>query len=147
MRRLLERAIADERGGTAVELALTVTVFMAVVLGGVDYGLYLWTANALQQTAIQTARCMGVLASGCVDASRAYSSANTAAFAQGVAAGYGLTLPTSAVAPNAVAGCGGQGTDNSSVTLSYTFTGIAPGLLPGIKSSSMSAQACFPNQT
>lgn len=146
MSRLLQRAARDESGATAAELALTLTAFMLLVLGGIDYGLYLWTANALQQTAIQTARCMGVLSSGC-SASGAYSSTNATTFAQGVASGYGLTLPTANISLSVAGACGATGTDNASVTISYTFSGIAPGMMPGIQSQAMSAQACFPNQT
>jgi Flp pilus assembly protein TadG len=146
MKRVLARAARDESGASAVELALTLTAFMLLVMGSIDYGLYLWTANALQQTAIQTARCMGVLQTGCT-AAHAYSSTNTTTFAQGVASGYGLTLASADLNLSIAAGCGGQGTDNSSVTISYTFTGIATGLIPGISSKAMTAQACFPNQS
>ena len=146
MRRFLGRTARDESGASAVELALTLTVFMLLVMGCIDYGLYLWTANALQQTAIQTARCMGVVQTDCSSA-HAYSSSNTTTFAQGVAAGYGLTLTSGDLNLSAAAACGGTGTDNSSVTISYTFNGIATGLIPGISSKAMTAQACFPNQS
>ena len=146
MRRFLRRAARDDGGAAAAELALTMTAFMLLLMGGIDYGLYLWTANALQQTAIQTARCMGVLQSGC-SSGGAYSSTNAATFAQGVASGYGLALTSGDLKLNASTACGGQGTDNSSVTISYTFSGIAPGLVPGINSKAMTAQACFPNQS
>ena len=146
MRRFLLRAVRDESGGSAAELALTLTAFLALMIGGIDYGLYLWTANALQQTAIQTARCMGVLQSGCSTAG-AYSVSAATTFAENLASAYGLTLTSANISLNAAAACGGQGADNSSVTLSYTFTGVAPGLVPGISSKPVTAQACFPNQS
>jgi Flp pilus assembly pilin Flp len=139
------RAARDEGGASAVELALTVTVFMLLLMGGINYGLYLWTANALQQTAIQTARCMGVLQTGC-QVGRAYSSSSTTTFAEQVAAGYGLKLTGANLALSAGAPCGGQGMGNSSIKITYAFVGIAPGLTPGL-SNTMRAQACFPNQS
>lgn len=145
MRRFLQRAARDEGGASAVEMALTVSIFMALTMGCIDYALYLWTANALQQTATRTARCMGVLQTDCAIA-HAYSSSATTTFAEQVGAGYGLKLGVANFYISAGDPCGGQGGDNSHVIINYKFTGIALGLMPGI-TGAMTAQACFPNQT
>lgn len=141
--RPFRRAARDEAGSTAVELALTLGLFIMMLLGGLDYGLYLWTANALQQTAIQTVRCMGVLQTDCV-VQRTVNPIKTSTFAEGVASGYGVTLTSSNFAYSTAAACGGVGSDNSQVTINYTYTGIAP-ILPGVPSA-MQATACFPNR-
>jgi Flp pilus assembly protein TadG len=141
----LRRFIASEHGGSAVELSLVVTAFCMVLLGAVEYGWYMWSANALQQTALQTARCMGILQSDCAP-SRTYSSTSTTTFARTIAAGYGVNVPTSGVALNINATCGGA-TNLSQVTLTYTYQSSVPILLPGLSSSPLTAQACFPNQT
>jgi Flp pilus assembly protein TadG len=143
MKRLV-RTFADDRGGAAVEMALTITAFILLLLGGLDYGYYLWTANALQQTASRTARCMGVLQTNC-SVARAYNASNTTAFAEQVGAGYGLALSASNITLTTATTCGGQGTNNAQVTISYTFPAMSAGLMPGV-SGAMSAQACFPSQ-
>jgi len=141
--RILARAARDEAGATAVELALTLSIFTMMLLGGLDYGLYLWTANALQQTAIQTVRCMGVLQSDCT-IQRTVNPTKTRNFAQGLASAYGVTLTTNNFTFNTATSCGGVGTDNSQVTITYTYAGVTP-ILPGVPST-MTAQACFPNR-
>lgn len=138
------RFLADERGGTTVEFSLIMTTLFLLLFGVVEFGWYLWTANALQQTAIQTARCMGVLNSSCASG-RAYSASNTTAFAQQMAASYGVTLPSTGVSLSAAATCAGV-TGFSQVTLSYTFNTVVPNLVTGLSSVAMTTKACFPNQ-
>jgi Flp pilus assembly protein TadG len=141
----LRRFLASEHGGSAVEFSLVVTSFCMVLLAAVEYGWYMWSANALQQTALQTARCMGILQSDCAP-SRVYSSTSTTAFARGIAAGYGVNVPAAGVALDINASCGGA-SDLSQVTLTYSYQSSAPILLPGLSNSPLTAQACFPNQT
>jgi len=144
--RPLRSAVGDDSGATAVEFAGVLTLFLVLVLGCLHYGLYLWTANALQQAANRTARCMGVLQSDC-SAARAYSSSKTKTFTKAVAAGYGVTLASSNLTLAPATSCGGQGSNNSSITINYSFSGLAPGLLPGTGSTALTASACFPNQS
>ena len=137
--------LADERGGTAVEFSLVITALFMLLFGVLEFGWYLWTANALQQTAIQTARCMGVLNTSCAPG-RAYSSTSTTSFAQQIAAAYGISLPTADVTLSAGATCAGVA-NFSQVTLSYSFTTLVPNLVTGLSSVAMTSQACFPNQS
>lgn len=143
--RSLRRFVASQDGGSAVEFSLVVTAFCMVLLAGAEYGWYMWSANALQQTALQTARCMGILQSDCAPG-RTYSATSTTTYAQGLAAGYGVSVPQSGVALNTNATCGGA-PNLSQVTLTYTYQSSAPILLPGLSSSPLTASACFPNQT
>jgi Flp pilus assembly protein TadG len=141
----LDRFSRDQRGGSAVEFSLVVTAFLLIVLGVIEYGWYLWTANALQQTAILTARCMGVLQTSCAP-SRTYSATSTTTYAQQLAGAYGISVPASAVALNTSATCGGA-SNLSQVTISYTYHSSVPLVLPGIASSPLTETACFPNQS
>jgi Flp pilus assembly protein TadG len=141
----LSAFLADRRGGSAVEFSLVVTSFCLVLLAAVEYGWYMWSANALQQTALQTARCMGILQSDCAP-SRTYSATSTTTYARGLAAGYGVNVPAAGVALSTSATCGGAA-GFSQVTLSYTYQSSAPILLPGLSTSPLTATACFPNQS
>ncbi len=105
----------------------------------------MWTANALQQTAIQSARCMGVVATNCASGA-AYSSTNTLSYVQSVASTYGVTVPTAGVTLSRAATCGGA-SGFSQVTINYTFRTAVPNLITGLSSVAMTQQACFPNQT
>jgi Flp pilus assembly protein TadG len=134
-----------EDGGSAVEFSLVVTSFCMVLLAGAEYGWYMWTANALQQTALQTARCMGILQSNCAP-SRAYSATSTTTYARNLAAGSGVSVPAANVSLNINATCGGA-SNLSQVTLTYSYQSSVPILLPGLSSSPLTAQACFPNQS
>ena len=137
--------LADERGGTSVEFSLIITTLFLLLFGVIEFGWYLWTANALQQTAIQTARCMGVLNTSCASG-HAYSASSTTTYAQQVASAYGISLPTSGVTLSVAATCAGVA-DFSQVTLSYNFQTLVPNLITGLSSVAMTSQACFPNQT
>jgi Flp pilus assembly protein TadG len=139
MRRLLK----CRRGATAVEFALVATPFLLLVVGGVEFGRMEWARQGLQQVAIQGARCMGVLQSSCA-ASGAYSSGNTQTYLQGVGAKFGLTLAPSNMTLNRAASCAGL-SGFSSVSLTYTFDSVVPGLVSMLGSKTMTASACFPN--
>jgi Flp pilus assembly protein TadG len=141
---MIRRFLTDVRGGTAVEFSMVITTLFLLLFGIIEFGWYLWTANALQQTAIQTARCMGVLSSGCASGG-AYSSASAVSYAQGVASAYGVSLPSADVSLNAAATCAGVA-DFSQVTLSYTFKTLVPNLVTGLSNVAMTSSACFPNQ-
>ena len=142
---LARRWLADQGGAAAGEFSVVVLTMFTLLFGVTEFGWYMWTANALQQTAIQGARCMGVLASNCASGS-AYSSTNTTSYVQSVATTYGITVPTAGVVLSSSASCGGA-TGFSSVTINYTFQTAAPTLIPGLSSVAMTEAACFPNQS
>ena len=144
IRRRLRDLPGHRGGGGAVEFALVLGPLIFLILGAMEYGRLLWTKQALEETAIAGARCMGVLATGCA-ASGAFSATNATAYIQGVASGFSLTVPTANVALNRAATCAGVA-GFSSVSISYTFQAAVPVLL-GAASSAMplTATACFPN--
>ena len=142
---LARRWLADQGGAAAVEFSVVVLTMFTLLFGVTEFGWYMWTANALQQTAIQGARCMGVLATNCASGS-AYSSSNTTSYVQSVASTYGVTVPTAGVVLSNSANCGGA-TGFSSVTINYTFQTAVPNLITGLSSVAMTEAACFPNQS
>lgn len=134
------------RSGTAaVEFALILLPFMLLVFGGIEFGRLIWTRNALQQTAVATARCMGVrqppcATSGAVDVARAVT------FARTRARSYSVAITTSAVVATASGTCSGQG-GFSRVTISTNFVTVVPLLVTAIgRTSPTTVTACFPNQ-
>ncbi|HEX4098332.1 MAG TPA: TadE/TadG family type IV pilus assembly protein [Caulobacteraceae bacterium] len=142
---LFRRWLSDTKGGAAVEFSAVIMTMFTLLFGVTEFGWYMWTANALQQTAIQGARCMGVLASNCASSS-AYSSTNTMSYVQNVASTYGVSVPTADVTLSTSATCSGNG-DFSSVTINYTFKTVVPNVITGLSSVPLTEQACFPNQT
>jgi len=146
IRRRLRGLTGDRSGASAVEFALVLGPLVFLILGAMEYGRLLWTKQALQETAIAGARCMGLLATGCASGG-AYSSTNATTYIQGVASGFTLAVPTANVTLNRAATCAGI-SGFSSVSISYTFQAAVPVLL-GSASSAMplTATACFPNDS
>ncbi len=142
---LIRRWLLDRSGGAAVEFSAVILTMFTLLFGVTEFGWYMWTANALQQTAIQSARCMGVVATNCASGA-AYSSTNTLSYVQSVASTYGVTVPTAGVTLSRAATCGGA-SGFSQVTINYTFRTAVPNLITGLSSVAMTQQACFPNQT
>jgi Flp pilus assembly protein TadG len=142
-RRRIRRLARDRRGASAVEFALVIGPFMLVLFGVIEFGRLLWTLNALQETAIAGARCMGVLNSACA-ASGAYSSTNATTFVRSTASGWGVGLTAANVSLNNSTSCAGV-TNFSQVTITYTFQSVIP-LVSQLASYPISVNACFPNQ-
>ena len=142
---LWRRWAHDAGGGAAVEFSAVILTLFTLMFGVTEFGWYMWTANALQQTAIQAARCMGVLSTSCASGA-AYSSSNTLSYVQQVASTYGVTVPSAGVTLSRAASCGGA-SGFSTVSINYTFTTVVPNLITGLASVPMTEQACFPNQS
>ena len=141
----IRRWLADQAGGTAVEFSLVITTMFTLLFGVTEYGWYMWTANALEQTAIQAARCVGVLNSNCASGA-AYSSARSVSYVQSVASTYGITVPNAGVTVTNATTCAGA-SNFSKVTINYTFQTLVPNLVTGLSSVAMTQAACFPNQS
>lgn len=133
-------------GATAVEFALVVAPLLTLIFGGIEFGRILWTRNAMQQTAIATARCMGVHQAPCailqvVDVTKSI------AFARSNALGLSVAIPAAGVAVTPSGTCGGQ-SGFALVTLTVTFRTAVPKLLTSLgQNPVLVTNACFPNQT
>jgi Flp pilus assembly protein TadG len=142
-RRRIRRLGSDRGGASAVEFALIIVPFTLVMFGVIEFGRLLWTLNALQETAIAGARCIGVLNTSCA-ASGAYSSTNATNFIKSTASGWGVTLATSNITVSNAAACAGVG-DFSQVTITYNFVTVVPALTQ-LANKPLAVNACFPNQ-
>lgn len=147
MRRLLRKLAASTRGAAAVEFAMVLGPLLLLMIGVVEYGRLLWAREALQETAVAGARCMGMSATSCASGG-AYSSTSTTTYVEGVANNWGLTLTGSNITLSNSGACAGVSAPNafSSVTLTYTFQSVVPLSLLGMSSAAnLSTTACFPN--
>jgi Flp pilus assembly protein TadG len=142
-RRRLIQAAAGRSGASAVEFALVVFPLMLVIFGVIEFGRAMWTREALQETAIAGARCMGVLNSNCTTG-RTYSASSTTAYIQTVARAWGIALPSTGVTLDRNATCAGV-SGFSSVSLNYTFQAVTTGPLGA--GAPLTARACFPNNS
>ena len=146
IRSQLRRFRRSAAGASAVEFALVVTPFILLVFGVTEYGRLLWTRTAIQETAIATARCMGVKQTSCATTG-AYSQSKTNTFIQSQAHSWSITIPNSAVALDQSTSC--QGVSGfSRVAINVTFQTAVPILLGSLANGvALSAVACFPNQS
>jgi len=146
MTRRWRKLLTARDGVVAMEFAITATSLMMLTLGTIEFARLLWTQEALDATAIQTARCIGVLSSSCASAG-AYSSSDTKTYAEQVSSGWGITLTDGDITPTASVASGTcQG--DAQVSITYTFQSVVPGLLTMLSGgAALTSQACFPNQT
>jgi Flp pilus assembly protein TadG len=143
---LFHRFGKDRRGATAVEFSLVVLPLMMLMIGVLEFGRAFWTREALQQTATASARCMGLLATGCAKAGQ-YDAATTQSFVQANLQGWGVSVPTSGIQLNRAAACAGV-SGFSSVSISTTFNTAIPA--PGTSAGApivLTGSACFPNNS
>jgi Flp pilus assembly protein TadG len=137
---------SDRNATTAVEFAICALAMVLIVVGFVEFGRLVWTLEALQETASEGARCMGLRASACASAG-VYSSANTKNYVVTLAASRGVVITTAVVSLSNTATCGGA-SGFSQVSINYQFVTVAPELLTSLVNGFVvPASACFPNNS
>ena len=127
MKRTL-RIFACERGATAVELGIILTVFLSMLLGIINIAMVLWTQGSLHYAAEKAARCAAVASTSC--------STTTLIQTYALDQYYGLSLGGTNPFTYSATGCG------NTVTASYTYSLAIP--LVGTYSLPLSATACSP---
>lgn len=135
---MVRRFLRDTRGAAAVEFALVAAPFLLLILGTIEYGRLLYLHHAVEETAIEGARCAGVVEPGCA-ANGAYDATSARRHIVERASGKGLTIATSDVAIDRSATCAGM-EGFSRVTVAYDLPTPLPFQFVG------TAAACFPNQ-
>jgi Flp pilus assembly protein TadG len=139
IRDVLARFKCDTRGVAAVEFGIVIVPLLLFMFGIIEFSRAYWAKEALQQTAVDTARCMGLglSTSGCT------STSGGQAYAVSVGNTWGLTIPTSNVTITTATTCGGV-SGFVTVHITYTFKTVVPDLIAGLFNDTLYASACFP---
>jgi Flp pilus assembly protein TadG len=136
----LARLKCDKRGVAAIEFAIVSVPLLLFMFGIIEFSRAFWAKEALQQTAVETARCMGLglATNGCT------STAGGQAYAVSVGNSWALTIPTSNVTITTGTTCGGV-SGFVTVQITYTFHTVVPHLIAGLFNDTLRASACFPS--
>ncbi len=123
------RVALDRSGTTAIEFALLAPILFTLVLGGIEFGRFIWTQAALDYAVQEGARC-GIYNPDnlCSTGSEVQTFAADAAPQ--------LKFPATIFTVNSAASCGYQ------VSASYPYPYLIQGLAP--VSPTLTASACFP---
>jgi Flp pilus assembly protein TadG len=136
--------VAAVAGTTAIEFGALAPVLMMTSFGIYEFGRWSWTLEALQEAASRGARCAAIGQAAC-ESSGAFNSGNTVTYVQGVAAGWGLTVPSGDITANNSTSCGGV-SGFSQVQISYVFTSVVTKIVPtGTSGTTLTLSSCYPN--
>jgi Flp pilus assembly protein TadG len=139
----------DRSAVTALEFALLAVPLMILLFGTVEFGLLFWAKEALQMTAIEGARCIGVRAPSCASGGT-YSQASATNYIESVASAWGISLTAADLTltqSTTTGACSGLSASMSEVTINYTFQNAVPGLLTMLAgNNTLTGHACFPKQ-
>ena len=128
--------LADTRGAAALEFAFASTALMLLVFGVAEVGRMVWTRQALQGAAAETARCLAI---GSVNCPSGAAYAGTAAANRGIS-----DVQTSMVAVAASDPCGSTSGNFTKVTIAYPYASVVPLLIP-VRAGGLTVSACFPH--
>jgi Flp pilus assembly protein TadG len=127
--------VRDDRGGTALDMALVMPVYLLIILGIFAVSFLLWTENCIQYAVEQAARCASVDVIDCgtagvPDATKVQNAA--------IAWTYGIltSADTAKVTVNLGVACAAGITGNA-VAIHYSVTFF-------VISTSVAAEACYP---
>ena len=142
--RLLFQFARCRSAATAVEFGFVALPLILCIFGIIEFGRLMWTREALQQTAIVGARCMGLVQNNC-GTSGVYNASLATNFVEAQAAAWSIKLTPSNITLNTTATCAGLG-GFSQVSIVYTFNTLVPALIKALAGGTqLSATACFPN--
>lgn len=132
----MRRLLSDRRGVTAVEFALVAPVFMMFMFLIIDGARAVWTYQALQEVATNSARCAALGVTGCKTSGDVQSYAVARAAANGVKLTAGAVTLTNAATCSSVAGM-------TKVAISSAYQGASTKLLPS-SVTTLNTESCFP---
>jgi Flp pilus assembly protein TadG len=133
LRAILRFARARD-GNSAIEFAIVAPVFLALMLGTMEFARLFWTQSTLQQAVQAAARCASVNTTTCDNAT------DTATYAANQM--YGLSISSSVFTATLNTTCGSNTGNKVSASLAFTF--IAKGLIPSGWNPTLTASSCFP---
>ncbi|RST82789.1 pilus assembly protein [Aquibium carbonis] len=132
-------------GTVAVEMALLALPLFMLLFGTIEYSRVYWAGQALRETAVKSARCMGIMSEPCSE-SDVYSEKKTIDYVTKEAEALGIRLLAADISLAKDATCWGQ-PGFSKVSVSYDFESPLRELVEAIgRGATLTAEACFPNQ-
>lgn len=132
----MRRLLSDRRGVTAVEFALVAPVFLMFMFLIIDGARAVWTYQALQEVATNSARCAALGVTGCKTSADVQSYAVARAAASGVKLTAAAVTLTNAATCSSVAGM-------TKVAISSAYQGASTKLLPS-SVTTLNTESCFP---
>lgn len=127
--------LGDKRGAAAIEFAFASMALMTLVFGIVEMGRMLWTRQALQGAAAETARCLAI---GSLQCQSGGAYAATAAANRGISG-----LQSSMVTVSVNDPCGSGSGNFTKVTIAYPYASVVPAFVSA-PTGGLTATACFP---
>ena len=138
MAKLAFRLGRDRRGTTSLEFVLVAPLLILFLIGIIETSLMLWTWQAIDAVAVDTARCVAIGSTTCASPqSYAVQRANT----------YGIGSMTSGevtVVTNSTACSAPNGTTMVQVSVAMPFAALTTYLAP-LFPSTLKANACYPS--
>ena len=132
-------------GTAAIEFAVLSVPFLGLCMAVVEFGRACWTMEALQESAAQGARCVGVQSSPCYSGG-SYSATSTTTYVQNVASGWGVSVPSADITPTQSTTCGGV-SGFAQVQVSYTYSTVVGALIPSLQNFPINVTSCFPDNS
>ena len=129
-------AIADARGATAVEFALVAPVLLAFIMLLIEGGRMEWTRQAIQEVAVNTARCMAVGQTECT------TDAGIVRYARQRGNDWGVSMAAATITPSVNQTCNSVG-GMRRVDISLPYRSAVGKLIPAVPQE-LSAASCFP---
>jgi Flp pilus assembly protein TadG len=131
----------DVAGVVALEFAICAPVLFWLIFCTIDVGIATWMWQVLEATASEAARCAGINATACKNATTAPINTQTYAVSAATALGLSAVTTSNVIVSTGAAAQTVCNTTASVVSVSVSYTYV-PVVLP--LSSSLSASACFP---
>lgn len=125
-----------------MEFALVSLALLTWMFGMMEVARAYWDYQIIEEVAIEGARCMGVVATGCASGG-VYSAGSATAYIEALAQSRGLALTATDITPAPrPTNCGGTA-GFSQVTITYNFKTELPVILPSLKTIALSTTACY----
>lgn len=142
----IRRFRSDSRGTSAVEFAIVALPLFLLAFGTLEFGRFLWIRNALQETAANAARCLGILQAPCASGGTADTARTTSFVVNSARSWYVPLVSGNVTVLNGASTCPGF-TTAARVEINYQFQTAVPVLLGSLRSGvPVREQACFPIQ-
>ncbi|MXO65132.1 TadE/TadG family type IV pilus assembly protein [Altericroceibacterium endophyticum] len=131
----IRQMMACRSGAAIIEFALLAPIFIAMLIGLIEFSRLLWTRHTLDEVAYSTSRCMSM-------DSVCDTDAKAKAFAKNRARGLGVAILEADVTPQDGTSCR-QLLNANEVTIEIEFNSPLMSFVPGM-SGEIISEGCYP---